>query len=141
MTVFSSDLADRGLRWYVDEVARALGIAPEETLCELTPPTAYIALTQRVPQHPDRDVALLWDGRRGWWLAAERSGLDPVVVTYLLDEVLPPADAVAEAARAALAGRLEQRSAPARHEPDLRQRLSSSGGPHWRERLARGLPG
>ncbi len=40
---------------------------------------AYIALDRRLPDHPDQDVALVWDERYGWSLALEtNSSEDPV---------------------------------------------------------------
>ena len=88
----------RELRSYLDEVACALGVGLESCTIDLDPPvSAYVALDQRLPSFPDRDLALLWDEVRGWSAAVEtHSGEDLIVVSYLDSEVAaPPADVVA----------------------------------------------
>ncbi|WP_409179602.1 DUF6292 family protein [Amycolatopsis sp. VS8301801F10] len=78
---------------YLDEVARALGVGPESrTVDQDSPLSAYLALDDRLPGYPGRDVALLWDEVHGWSAAVEtHSGEDLIVIRYLGgDSVAPP---------------------------------------------------
>ena len=64
-----------GLRRYVRLVAEALGLSGEEwTVLLDNPVTVYLAIEQRLPACPDRDVALLWHEHHGWSLALETLG-------------------------------------------------------------------
>lgn len=97
-------VAERALRSYVAGVAAAAGVGPESCTVDLDQPSsAYIALDYRSPGRPDRELALLWDERRGWSVAVEtacREDLlvidelgspvraDPVTVRRFLDRVL-----------------------------------------------------
>jgi hypothetical protein len=93
--------AARGLREYVRLVAAALGLRGQSWLVQLEPPAnVYIALDDRLPRHPSRDVALIWDEERGWALELEPGRDEELcVLGYLGDDVLPAPDAVASAVR------------------------------------------
>ena len=81
----------RGLERYVRLVRQALGLSGECSYVHVDDvATAYIALDGRLRDFPDRDVALLWDERRGWSAAIEtHSGEDLLVVAYLDGDVQP----------------------------------------------------
>jgi hypothetical protein len=88
----------RPLWIYLAAVARRLGIGPESVAIDHdTPVAGYLALDTRLPSHPARDVALLWDERHGWCAAVEtHSGEDLLVLAHLGgDTVLPAPSAVA----------------------------------------------
>lgn len=87
----------RGLRGYLAAVADALGVGLESCAIDPQPPaSAYLALDQRVPTYPERDLALLWDERYGWSAAVEtHSGEDLIVLAYFGDDPLPAPAAVA----------------------------------------------
>lgn len=100
--------AEWGLRRYVGQVAVGLGVGVESTCCEAAEPAnAYVALTRRLCRAPDRDVALFWDGVRGWALGIETgSGEDVLVLAYLGGEqLLAQPDTVVAFAETMLAGR------------------------------------
>lgn len=82
---------DRGLRRYLQLVAQHVGIDIESCWYEWQPQAvAYIALDERVPSHPDRDLALVWDEFTGWCAGIEVGrGDDFVVLAYLDTDVLP----------------------------------------------------
>lgn len=86
----------RGLRSYLWQVCRALGIGPEASYCDVDDrASAYVALDGRLPGYPDHDLALVWDEENGWAAALEnRTGDDMVVLCYLGWDVLPPPAAV-----------------------------------------------
>ncbi|MFC3455454.1 DUF6292 family protein [Amycolatopsis speibonae] len=77
---------------YLAEVTDALGIGLEScTVDHDNPVSAYVALDGRLPGHPDRDVALLWDEVHGWAIAVEtHSGEDLIVVCYLGGKTIAP---------------------------------------------------
>lgn len=104
MRVATQPRLERGLRRYVALVAAELGVAPDACWVEAPghPMSAYLALSKRLPRHPDRDVALVWDKEHGWAVALETTprewplswqGLIPL--TYLGDDLLPAPSAVA----------------------------------------------
>ncbi|WP_410599495.1 DUF6292 family protein [Amycolatopsis sp. lyj-90] len=70
---------------YLAEVSDALGIGLESCTVDYdSPVSAYIALDVRLRNHPERDVALLWDELGGWALATEtQAGNDLSVVRRL----------------------------------------------------------
>ncbi|GAA1959615.1 DUF6292 family protein [Amycolatopsis minnesotensis] len=78
---------------YLGDVTTALGIGPEScTVDHDSPVSAYVALDERLPGYPDRDVALLWDEARGWAAAVEtHSGEDLIVLRYLGGRTIVPA--------------------------------------------------
>ena len=92
------ETARQDVQRYVDLVTAALGISGACSYVEIRRPfAAYLALDGRLPHHPDRDVALLWDEGRGWALAVEtHSAEDPLVVARMSGEVTPPPHALAE---------------------------------------------
>ncbi len=85
------------LRAYLAAVARAVGVGPEAGTVDLGPPlSAYLAVDQRLPGHPDRDAALVWDERYGWAAAVEtHSREDLIIVDYLGAPIVPPPARVA----------------------------------------------
>lgn len=86
----------RGLHHYVRLVAEELGCSGDAFWVQTESPLhAYLPLEQRVFGFPDRDAALLWDERRGWSAAVEASGEEPLVISYLGGDPLPPPAAVA----------------------------------------------
>ncbi|MFC4852082.1 DUF6292 family protein [Actinophytocola glycyrrhizae] len=90
-----------GLHGYVRMVSRALGLRGECSYVQPDRPvSAYLAVDGRLPGHPDRDVALLWDEHRGWSAAVETdSGEELVTVTHLGQDLLPAPETVAAWAR------------------------------------------
>lgn len=80
-----------GLTGYLAAVSAAVGVGEESCTVDLdAPASAYIALDVRLPRHPGRDMALLWDERHGWAFAMEtHSGEDLLVLAYLGDELVP----------------------------------------------------
>lgn len=83
---------------YLAEVTAALGVGLEScTVDHDSPVSAYVALDGRLPRHPGRDVALLWDEIHGWAAAIEtHSGEDLIVLRYLGGHTpVPPPDRVA----------------------------------------------
>ncbi|MBP2471716.1 hypothetical protein JOF53_000588 [Crossiella equi] len=81
----------RGLEGYVAEVARLLGVGMESCTIEPEPPaSAYLALDWRLARFPGLDVALLWEERRGWYVALEsRTGEDLIALVFYGAELLP----------------------------------------------------
>ena len=56
-----------------------------------TPVSAYLALDERLPQYPDRDLALLWHEQHGWSAAVDTScGEDLLVIGYLGGPAVAP---------------------------------------------------
>lgn len=80
-----------GLTGYLAAVSAAVGVGEESCTVDLdAPASAYIALDVRLPRHPGRDTALLWDERHGWAFAMEtRSAEDLLVLAYLGGELVP----------------------------------------------------
>lgn len=111
-----TERAEWGLRRYVQQVALALGVGMESACCEAVaaPANAYLALTQRLPSAPDRDVALFWDATHGWALGIDPgSGEDILVAAYLGGaQSMAGPDTVAAFARRILAGQDAGRSNP-----------------------------
>ncbi|OXM45473.1 DUF6292 family protein [Amycolatopsis alba] len=85
-----------GLAGYLAAVSAAVGVGQESCAMDLDhPASAYIALDQRLPRHPERDMALLWDERHGWAFSMEtHSGEDLLVLAYFGGELVPSPDAV-----------------------------------------------
>jgi Family of unknown function (DUF6292) len=105
--------AERGLRRYVCCVAEGLGAGLEGVWSELADEAAaYVALDERLPSRPGRDVALVWDDRRGWAVAVETgSGEDLLMVAWYGPELLPAPKDVVRFTRGVLSGRIGE-SAP-----------------------------
>ncbi len=98
----------RSLRGYLGAVGRELGVGLESCTLDMDLPTsAYLAVDLRLPDFPDRDLALLWDEVRGWAAAIEtHSGEDLIVVSYLdSDTVTPPPGLVARFLHELITGR------------------------------------
>lgn len=92
-TPFEIDLAiEQRLRAYVSAVSGALGVGWASCALDLgSPRSAYVALDRRLPSHPDRDLALLWDERQGWTAAVEtHSGEDLIQVDRMGGRIVPP---------------------------------------------------
>jgi len=104
----------QALHGYVYAVSEAVGSGRESCTFDFgTPAGAYIALDSRLPDHPDRDLALLWDEHRGWSAAIEsRCREDLIVAAYLGGPVVPPPHAVARFVADVQAGR--RRTTPPR---------------------------
>src|SRR5690606_13630230 len=102
------DSAQRGLRRYVEAVAAGLGVEAASTWSDVddVTATAYIALDGRLPGLPEREVALVWDGRTGWALGAEpHSGEDLLIRAWFGTEPLPDPSAVVRFVEALRAGK------------------------------------
>lgn len=98
----------RTLRDYLAATADRLGVGLESCTVDLDLPTsAYLAVNRRLPEFPDRDLALLWDEVHGWAAAIEtHSGEDLIVVSYLdTTTVTPPPRLVARFLQDLCAGR------------------------------------
>lgn len=98
--------AEWGLRRYVCRIATALGVGPESVCCELErPANGYLALDERLPDYPERDVALVWDAVHGWAVGFETgSGEDLLMFAYLGEDVLPEPERVVTFTKEVLAG-------------------------------------
>jgi hypothetical protein len=99
---------ERGLAGYVRAVAAALRVSEEATGFEISDTvTAYLALTERYPDCPGRDLMLVWGERDGWLVAVETQPTEPpVVVGYLGNaDILPSPGTVAGFVAGLLGGR------------------------------------
>ncbi len=108
-----------GLTGYLAAVSAAVGVGEESCTVDIdAPASAYVALDVRLPRHPGRDMALLWDERHGWAFAMEtHSGEDLLVLAYLGGELVPsPARVRGFVAAVRLAGGGSGEPVP----PDLR---------------------
>ncbi|MBY8849925.1 DUF6292 family protein [Saccharothrix longispora] len=87
----------RALREYVRAVAVAVGVPADGTTFEVTDTiTAYLALGQQAPEHPGRDLMLVWDERQGWSVSVETDpGESPVLLARGGDDPVPHPEAVA----------------------------------------------
>jgi hypothetical protein len=91
------------LRAHLADVTAALGVGLEScTVDHDTPVSAYVALDDRLPGYPGRDIALLWDEVNGWAAAIEtHCGEDLIVLRYLGGPtVVPSPEHVARFVRA-----------------------------------------
>jgi hypothetical protein len=93
----TTDTAEADLRAYLAAVAAEVGVGPESATVDLGPPlSAYLAVDHRLPEHPDRDAALLWSERYGWAVAVEtHSREDLIIVDHLDAPAVPPPARVA----------------------------------------------
>ena len=100
-------LAEHGLHHYTAQTANAVGTGPEAAWSEWADaPSACIALESRLPDHPNRDTALIWAAEQGWAVAVETGcGEDLLITASLSGDVLPPPDTVAAFVRAVMTGR------------------------------------
>lgn len=124
----TADAAATGLRHYVYRIAAALGVGPEGTCWELADEAnAYVALNDRLARFPTRDVALTWDGDRGWAVGVEtRSGEDLLVVSWYGPDVVPAPDDVVVFAKAVFADEpVGQPTPPHGADPAVLARLAT----------------
>jgi hypothetical protein len=130
--------AARGLRRYLREVCRAVGVGPEASCWELDErTTAYIAVDGRLPGYPHHDLALIWDEENGWAAALETSsGDDMIILCYLGLDVLPPPSVIARFLAA-----LRADECPGQFEPPaLRVAFADDGFPGRLSRVAGSHP-
>lgn len=94
----TGELYAADLRRYAAEVTAELGIGLESCAIDPAPPASvYIALDTTLPDHADRDLALLWDERTGWSVAIEtHSGEDLIVIAQHKGNHVPDARQVAK---------------------------------------------
>lgn len=87
----------RRLADYVQQVAAAVGVSADAVSHEVTDTaTAYIPLDRRSVTQPEHDLMLVWDELLGWYVAAETTPTEaPVVIGYLVGDLVPPPSAVA----------------------------------------------
>lgn len=134
MELHFDDSVVRGLRGYVQQVSRALGLRGECSYIHTDEPaSAYIALDGELRNFPGQDVALLWDETTGWSTAIEASsGTDLLVVAHLGQDVLPPPETVAAWTKHLF--RHDDRTPDSRARPNLppgevRRRLATYAAP------------
>lgn len=129
-----SGAAVRGLRHYVRQVCRALGLGPEAGCVDIDErASAYIALDGRLPGYPEHDVALVWDEENGWAAALEtRAGDDMIILCYLGWDVVPPPVALIDFVAA-----LRADGYPGQPDPPALRRALIDDGLH--DRLSRYL--
>lgn len=85
--------AARGLRRYADLVAEELGLVGTCSDMDLdVPVTVYLPVDRRLPEHPDRDAALVWHEEWGWSVAIDTARGEQTVA--LLGQILLPAPRV-----------------------------------------------
>jgi hypothetical protein len=104
----------RSLARYVQQVAAATGVPTEAVGYEVSDTaTAYLGLTHRLPEHPGRDLMLVWDERLGWLLGVETNPHEAqLVLGYLGDDIVPSPGAVARFVAGAVAGQTAHRLRP-----------------------------
>ncbi|CAL9542583.1 hypothetical protein SUDANB95_04226 [Actinosynnema sp. ALI-1.44] len=118
------DTTARELRRYVERIGDALDLSGECWCYDAGPPaTAYLALEGRLPTHPDRDVALVWDERQGWSVAVETGCGEDLLVVADLPGVVPRVEVVARFATRLLHGDPPPDPAPECEGPSLLARL------------------
>lgn len=91
-----SELA-AALAAYTHLVAEQIGVPAEAVTHEVTDTaTAYLGLTARTADLPQRDLMLVWDERLGWYIAIEPGGNDqPPVICHLGGHIAPSPATVA----------------------------------------------
>ncbi|NUT99587.1 MAG: STAS domain-containing protein [Saccharothrix sp.] len=118
------DTTARELRRYVERIGDALDLSGECWCCDAAPPaTAYLALEGRLPSHPDRDVALVWDERQGWSVAVETGCGEDLLVVAGLSGLVPRPEVVARFAARLLRGQPPADPEPGCAGPSLLARL------------------
>lgn len=82
---------------YTYLVAEQVGVPADAVTHEVTDTaTAYLGLTARTADLPQRDLMLVWDERLGWYIAVEPRGNDqPPVICHLGGHIAPPPATVA----------------------------------------------
>ncbi|NIH83169.1 DUF6292 family protein [Amycolatopsis granulosa] len=133
--------AASGLRRYVNTVAQELGCSGEAYYAHVDPAPAYayIALDDRLPEHPGEDTALVWNENDGWAVAIEvTAGHELTVVRYFGRELLPPPPEVARFVGDVFAGRApEAGPAGAADAAAVRQHLATYAIPYQERVTAR----
>lgn len=96
-TMVDTDLLATALRGYVRAVAVAVGVPQDGTSHEVTDTvTAYLALTRRWHEYPDRDLMLVWGESQGWAVAVETKPGEPsIVIAHLSGDPVPHPEHVA----------------------------------------------
>lgn len=125
-----TEQAELGLRHYIHRVAVELGLDPAATYCELAEfASAYVALDDKLPDKPHRDLALVWDEHQGWALAIESScGEDLRLLSWYGAELVPDPPRVAHFLKTALGDEQRVPEPPAwqrRHHGDLHALLTN----------------
>ncbi|MGW4396651.1 DUF6292 family protein [Amycolatopsis nivea] len=89
---------ESALAEYTRQVAELIGVPAEAVTCEVTDTaTAYLGLTVRTADLPQRDLMLVWDERLGWSIAIEPRGDDqPPAICHLGRQIAPSPAAVAQ---------------------------------------------
>jgi hypothetical protein len=125
MPTLSRSLAD-----YVRQVATAIGVPIDAVGYEVSDTaTAYLGLPGRLPEHPSRDLMLVWDERLGWYLGIETHPDEaPVVQAYLGGDAVPSPDAVARFVVEAVAGHRTDRLRPVLPRSDRRTLANRMAG-------------
>ena len=110
----------RSLAGYVRRVAATIGVPTEAVGYEVSDTaTAYLGLAERVPEHADRDLMLLWDERLGWFVGVETNPEEaPLVLCYLGGDAVPPPATVARFVTETVAGRRDERLRPVLPQSD-----------------------
>lgn len=97
-------LPTSGLDGYLRSVAVAVHVPVLAVWSDVRPPaTAYLPLSQRSPECPDRDLLLVWGEQDGWLIAADTA--PPIVLAYLGQDILPGPDTVRRFVADMVAGR------------------------------------
>lgn len=106
MCAKQAGLPGHALAGYVGAVAAAVRMPPDVAWADNHPPaTAYLPLPHRCPEHPDRDLLLIWGEQDGWLIAAETAPTEtPIVVAYLGEDVLPAPEVVRRFVAGTVAG-------------------------------------
>jgi hypothetical protein len=127
------------LAGYLRAVSAAVGVLPGGVGREFDPPAAYLALSRRYAQAPERDLILVWSAESGWELMLEHAELGPgeVLGRFGAPHVPEPVE-VAHFVDEAVAGRWEgglPASGAASDLADLLQRYTVFALPPRRARL------
>jgi hypothetical protein len=128
--IYGWDAAESALRAYVGVVAEAVGVSPESTCCSIGRTAgAYLALDERLPGFPDRDLALIWEDTQGWAAAIETRCGEDIIVAYLGTGPVPAPRQVVAFVRDLLADRQPGRPEPPDfpRRPDLARELAAHG--------------
>lgn len=105
---------ESALAEYTRLVAERIGVPAEAVTFEVTDTaTAYLGLTARTVDLPQRDLMLVWDERLGWSIAIEPRGDDqPPVICHLGRQIAPPPETVAQFVADVLRGRRRGQLSP-----------------------------
>lgn len=121
----------QSLAGYIRQVAGAIGVPTDAVGYEVSDTaTAYLALADRVPSHPDRDLMLVWDERLGWYVGVETHPDEtPVVLSYFGGDAVPPPLTIARFVINVVAGQCADRLRPVLPRVDritLAQRMTAA---------------